>query len=231
MIRCLQQRERVRRGFPGAALPGLVLGLSATPALAASQLADNGTVLAQFAQASGGPAPELKKGDDGATQIEWHGGATVDFYSRSASGGAMLTPYSGGHYHRIGMQSDLRGTAPEGDVSWMQFALTQSDDPSLIMLGNSQINTLNAGRAGKGYRLAFGDVAVNHSTLGANLPLRGILAQRYFGQALVSASAGVIAESWEALADQGRRRMFLKNAYALKAESPFGQNLQAYATV
>ena len=231
MIRCLQQRERVRRGFPGAALPGLVLGLSATPALAASQLADNGTVLAQFAQASGGPAPELKKGDDGATQIEWHGGATVDFYSRSASGGAMLTPYSGGHYHRIGMQSDLRGTAPEGDVSWMQFALTQSDDPSLIMLGNSQINTLNAGRAGKGYRLAFGDVAVNHSTLGANLPLRGILAQRYFGQALVSASAGVIAESWEALADQGRRRMFLKNAYALKAESPFGQNFQAYATV
>ena len=61
--------------------------------------------------------------------------------------------------------------------------------------------------------------------------LRGILAQRYFGQTLVSASAGVIAESWEALADQGRRRMFLKNAYALKAESPFGQNLQAYATV
>ena len=231
MIRCSRQAETIRRGLTSAALPGLVLGLSNSPALATSQLADNGAVLAQFAQASGGPAPELVKGEDGTTQIEWHGNATVDFYSRSASGGATLTPYSGGQFHRIGMQSDLRGTAPEGDVSWMQLALTQSDDPSLLLLGNSQINTLSAGRAGQGYRLALGDVAVSHSSLGANMPLRGILAQRYFGQTLVSASAGVIAESWEALADQGRRRMFLKNAYALKAESPFGQNLQAYATV
>ena len=215
----------------GPALPFALLALAGSPAGAAEGLQDNATVLAQFAQASGGAAPQLVAGEDGATKIEWHGGATVDFYSRSASGGATLTPYSGGHYHRIGMQSDLRGTAPEGDVSWMQFALTQSDDPSAILLGNSQINTLSAGRAGLGYRVAFGDVAVNHSSLGANMPLRGLLAQRYFGQTLVSASAGVIAESWEALADQGRRRMFLKNAYALKAETPFGQNLQAYATV
>jgi len=209
----------------------IVLGLASSSARAGTQFSDNSTVLSQFAQASGAPAPRLAPDEDGATRIEWHGGATVDFYSRSASGGATLTPYSGGHFHRIGMQSDLRGTASEGDVSWAQFALTQSDDPSAIMLGNSQINTLNVGRAGLGYRVAFGDVAVNHSSLGANLPLRGLLAQRYFGQTLVSASAGVIAESWEALADQGRRRMFLKNAYALKAESSFGQNLQAYATV
>jgi hypothetical protein len=116
-------------------------------------------------------------------------------------------------------------------VAWAQFALTQSDDPSVLMLGNSQINTLSAGRAGQGYRFAVGDVAVSHSTLSANTPLRGALAQRYFGQTLLSASAGVIAESWEALADQGRRRMFLKNVYALKAERPFSQYLQAYATV
>jgi len=211
-------------------MPWLMLGLVVQPA-AAGQLADNATVLAQFAQASGTPAPQLVQDEEGATKIEWHGGATLDLYSRSASGGATLTPYSSGRFHRVGMQSDLRGTAREGDVTWMQFALTQSDDPSLIMLGNSQINTLSAGRAGQGYRLAFGDVAVNHSSLGANMPLRGILAQRYFGQTLVSASAGVISESWEALADQGRRRMFLKNAYALKAETPVGQNLQAYATV
>lgn len=211
-------------------MPWVMLCLAAPPAVA-GQLADNATVLAQFAQASGAPAPELVAGEDGATQIEWHGGATLDFYSRSASGGALLTPYSGGHFHRLGLQSDLRGTAREGDVAWMQFALTQSDDPALILLGNSQINTLSAGRAGQGYRVAFGDVAVNHSSLGANLPLRGLLAQRYFGQTLVSASAGVIAESWEALADSGRRRMFLKNVYALKAETPLGQNLQAYATV
>lgn len=203
----------------------------AAPALADAQLADNGTVLSQFAQAAGGPAPQLVQADDGATKIEWHGGATVDYYSRSTSGGAMLTPYSGGHFHRTGMQSDLRGTSPEGDVSWSQFALTQSDDPSVLYLGNSQINTLNAGRAGQGYRFAVGDVAANHSTLGANVPLRGAMAQRYFGQTLLSASGGVIAESWEALADRGRRRMFLKNAYALKAERPFSQNLQAYATV
>jgi hypothetical protein len=95
-------------------------------------------VLAQFAQASGGPAPELVQGEDGATKIEWHGAASVDFYSRSASGGAMLTPYRGGHYHRIGMQSDLRGTAPEGDVAWMQLALTQTDDPAAIRWATSR---------------------------------------------------------------------------------------------
>ena len=226
-----QGKKGVRHGLCHAALPGLVLGLSATQASATAHLADNNTVLAQFAQASGGPAPQLVEADDGATKIEWHGGATVDYYSRSASGGSVLTPYSGGHFHRIGIQSDLRGTSPDGDVSWTQFALTQSDDPSVLYLGNSQINTLNAGRAGKGYRYSVGDVAVNHSTLSANTPLRGAMAQRYFGQTLLSASAGVIAESWEALADQGQRRMFLKNAYALKAERPFGQNLQAYATV
>lgn len=213
------------------ALPGLVLGLSAASAGAGTQLADNATVLAQFSQASGAPAPQLSPAEEGATKLEWHGGATLDLYSRSASGGATLTPYSGGHFHRVGLQSDLRSTAREGDVSWMQFALTQSDDPSVVLLGNSQINTLSAGRAGQGYRLAFGDVAVNHSSLGANMPLRGMLAQRYFGQTLVSASAGVIAESWEALADQGRRRMFLKNAYALKAETPLGESTRGHVTV
>ncbi|MCO5097022.1 MAG: hypothetical protein M9884_06055 [Rhodocyclaceae bacterium] len=223
--------EGVLLGLRLAALPGLVLGLSAPSALAATQLADNSTVLAQFAQAAGGPAPQLVQDEDGATKIEWHGGVTADYYSRSASGGAILTPYSGGHYHRLGVQSDLRGTSPEGDVAWAQFALTQSDDPSVLMLGNSQINTLSAGRAGQGYRFAVGDVAVSHSTLSANSALRGALGQRYFGQTLLSASAGVIAESWEALADQGRRRMFLKNAYALKAERPFGRNFQAYATL
>ncbi len=111
--------QRSRQGKKGldhglrraAALPGLVLGLSATQASATIHLADNQAVLAQFAQASGGPAPQLVETDDGATKIEWHGGATVDFYARSASGGAVLTPYSSGHYHRIGMQSDLRGTS------------------------------------------------------------------------------------------------------------------------
>lgn len=212
-------------------LPAVLLLLSPSPLLAAEHLEDNATVLAQFAQASGGPAPDLVQGEDGATKIEWHGGATLDNYSRSASGGTMLTPYSGGHYHRIGLQSDLRGTAPESDVSWMQFALTQTDDPALIPLGNSQVNTLSAGRAGQGYLVAFGDVAVNHSSLGASLPLRGLLAQRYFGRTLVSASAGVVADSWEALSDRGRRRMFLKNAYALKVETPLGNDFQAYATV
>lgn len=212
-------------------LPCLAFILPAPSASAGVFLADNGSVLAQFAQASGTPAPQLLQEDEGGTRIEWHGGATLDAYTRSASGGGTLTPYTGGHYHRIGLQSDLRGTSPEGDVSWMQFGLTQSDDPSVIFLGNSQVNTLSAGRAGQGYRYALGDVAANHSTLGANAPLRGVLGQRYFGQTLLSAAAGVVAESWEALADLGRRRMFLKNVYALKAETPLGQGLQAYATM
>ena len=122
--RSRQDKKGVRHGLRHAALPGLVLGLSAAPASADPHLADNNTVLAQFAQASGGAAPQLVEAGDGATKIEWHGGATMDYYSRSASGGAVLTPYSGGHFHRIGIQSDLRGTSPEGDVSWTQFALT-----------------------------------------------------------------------------------------------------------
>ncbi len=212
------------------ALPGLLFGMAAPAAADNNHLSDNSTVLAQFAQASGGSAPQLVPAEDGATRIEWHGGVSVDLYSRNAGGGSVLTPYSSGQFHRLGVQSDLRATAIEGDVSWLQFAATQSDDPSVIFVGNSQVNTLSAGRSGLGYRYAVGDVAVNHSVLGANTALRGGLAQRYVGQTLFSASAGVVAESWEALADQERRHMFLKNIYAVKAETPFGQTVQAYVT-
>ncbi|MCC7461324.1 MAG: hypothetical protein IT480_02550 [Gammaproteobacteria bacterium] len=213
------------------ALLWALITLAPAPLLAVDRLDDNAAVLTQFAQTAGGPEPALVRNEDGTTKIEWHGSITVDGYSRSASGDATLTPYSSGEFHRADVQSDLRGTSPAGDVSWMQFALTHSSDPSLIAQGDLQVNTFSIGRAGQGYRVALGDVAVEHSSLGANMPLRGLLAQRYFGRTLVSASAGVVSESWEALADQGRRRMFLKNAYALKAQTPLGQNLQAYFTV
>jgi hypothetical protein len=186
-------------------------------------------VLAQFAQAAGRPAPQLAT-TEGGTRIEWHGGAGLDLYDRSASGSPTLTPYSPGDFYRAVAQSDLRGHSAEGEVSWMQLALTATDDRSVVPLNTLQINTLSLGRVGEGYRVSAGDVPVSYSALGANTAFRGLLAEKYFGPLLVSGSAGVISESWEALDSKDKRRVPLRNAYALKLETPLGGGSKAYLT-
>ncbi len=224
-----KNREAPGGSHGGMAPLWIVAVLVPTAGQAEGRLTDNATVLAQFAQATGAPAPQLAT-TEGGTRIEWHGSAALDGYTRNASGGQVLTPYTGGNFYKAGLLSDLRGHTPEGDTNWFQFSFTATDDRSVLPQGQSQINTLGVGRAGQGYRLMAGDVPVSYSALGANTALRGVLAERYFGDMLLSASAGVISNSWEALEDKDKRLAFLRNAFALKAETTVAQGGKIFIT-
>lgn len=191
-------------------------------------LATNDQALQHWAQASGAPAPVVQQSADGGSQLVWRAGVSYDFYNRNVSGGQLLTPFRSGTFNRLQLQSDLRST--QGDVlNWFQFGATASDDRSVLSTGKV-INTLQAGRTGPGFRIALGDIPVNHSALGTNLGLRGILGQRYFGQTLLSGAAGVVAESWEALNSDERRRTMLRDVYSLKIEHPLSKATSVYVT-
>lgn len=208
----------------------LTCALTGASAAAAdnTMLATNEQALQHWAQASGAPAPAVQQTADGGSQLIWRAGVSYDFYNRNVSGGQVLTPFSNGTFNRMQLQSDLRSTQGE-TLNWFQFGATASDDRSALSMGKV-INTLQAGRTGPGYRIALGDVPVNHSALGTSLGLRGILGQNYFGQTLVSGAAGVVAESWEALNTDARRRTMLRDVYSLKIEHPLSQTTGVYAT-
>ncbi len=218
-------------GAPPARVCVLTCLLTGASAAAADNtvLASNQQALQLWAQASGAPAPAVEQTADGGTKLEWRANVSYDLYSRSVSGGQVLTPFSNGTFNRLQLQSDLRSTTPGNDLNWFLFGATVSDDRSALTAGKV-INTLQAGRTGQGYRVAFGDVPVNYSTLGTNLGLRGILGQRYFGSTLVSGAAGVVAESWEALNERSRRHTLLRDVYAMKVEHPLSEATGVYAT-
>lgn len=231
-----------RRGIKGNSScfqGGLLLALAAGCGTAAAAdlsspavLADNNEVLQAWQQgAGGGQAPDLVQQADGGTTIEWHGGITLDKYVNRSSGGSLLTPGRSGSYYKAEAQSDLRGTAADGDLSYLQLSLTNTDDRSVLSSHPTQINSLLMGRAGKDYQVTLGDVVASYSQLGTSLGLRGIGGQKLFGQSsMFSASAGVLAQSWETLANTVQRTQFLRNVYAGKAETAFGETWRGYVT-
>ncbi len=228
--------KRKPLGFQGVCVLALAAAGCGTAVAADSSntavLADNSEVLQAWQQgAAGGQTPDLVQQADGGTTIEWHGGVTLDKYVNSSSGGNTLTPNRGGSYYKAQVQSDLRGTSPDGDLSYMQLSLTNTDDRSVLSSNPTQINSLLMGRAGKDYQITLGDVVASYSQLGTSLGLRGIGGQKLFGQSsMFSASAGVQAPSWEALANTVPRTQFLRNVYAGKAETAFSEAWRGYVT-
>jgi hypothetical protein len=194
-------------------------------------LADNGQVLSAWQQSAGGAAqPELVKQEDGGTKIEWHGGVTLNKYVNTASGGALQTPQTSGSYYKAQIGSDLRVTSPDGNMSFAQVSLTNSNDRAVLSQYPTQINSLVIGRAGPGYQMSFGDTALNLSQLAGSLGgMRGFLGQKQFGlSTIVSGAAGVISPSWEALEGVVPRTQFLRNAYAAKVETKWGESTQLF---
>ncbi|HET7831422.1 MAG TPA: hypothetical protein VFK88_00505 [Gallionella sp.] len=193
-------------------------------------LADNSEVLQAWQSASGGEMPELAQDPEGGTRIEWHGGITLDKYETNATGGNTLTPLRQGNFYKAQVQGDVRGTNQEGEVSYAQFSATNTDDRAALSHA-TQINSLQFGRMGKGYQVALGDVAASFSALGASLGLRGILAQKQFGQTTLAGTAGVIAESWESLVRSVPRTKLVRDVAAAKLETPVSASTRVFGTV
>lgn len=190
---------------------------------------DNSKALSRWGQLTGTQPPELVEDANGQTRLVWTANGSVDFYSRATSGGDLLTPYANGNFYTIRTNGDIRQLADDS-ASWLQIDVTGSNDRALQPRA-WQMNTLQAGRSGPGYQIALGDVPVSYSTLGANTALRGLSGQQVFGPAALSASAGVIADSWSGLLDRNQRQQLLRNGIAVKGETALAPTTSLFATL
>lgn len=194
------------------------------------QLAQNDQVL-QFWQQSGGTAPELVRQEDGATTIQWKGGASLDVYHNSASGGSTVTPLMSGSYHRLQLQGDLRAMHMNGEQNYLLFSATNTDDPAVLSHApGTQIGTLQLGHSATDYQVAVGDVMADFSSLGSSTGLRGVLVQKQFGDSLISGMAGALANSWEQLAKQVDRTQYIRRVYGAKLDTPIGSSSRVFVT-
>ena len=172
-------------------------------------------------------------------QVEFHGDATLDVYRNSVaspSGNAALTPLRTGTFEKIVLQGDLRSTSAEEDVMYAQGMMTGSNDRSVLARYAGIVNSVQIGRAGAGYQLAFGDVVASFSGLSSNLGLRGATGTKELGALTVTGFAGTVAESWEALTQRNAldglapRTRYLRDVVGAKAEYKIIDGLASFVT-
>lgn len=193
-------------------------------------LAQNDEVIQAWQQA-GGMATELSRREGGGTVIQWKGGATLDAYHNNVSGGSTVTPYGTGDFHKLQLQSDLRVAQPNGELTYLQFSATNTDDRSVLSHApGTQIDALQFGYSATDYLLALGDVTADFSSLGSSAGLRGMLVQKQLGDVLFSGIAGVQAESWEQLSKRVDRTQFLRYVYGAKVDSQVGKHTRLFVT-
>ena len=172
-------------------------------------------------------------------QVEFHGDATLDVYRNSVtspSGNTALTPLRTGTFEKIVLQGDLRSTSAEEDVTYAQGVMTGSNDRSVLARYAGIINSVQIGRAGAGYQLAFGDVVASFSGLSSNLGLRGATGTKELGALTVTGFAGTVAESWEALTQRNAldglapRTRYLRDVVGAKADYKVTNELSGFVT-
>ncbi len=192
---------------------------------------DNQAVLDRFAQATG-QVGRIEADGEGGVRITWEGALSVDLYRRRVEGPPLLTPYRSGGYAQFEFESDRRESDPHGRVRWLRFGAALSDDTAVLPTGQGKVRHLSVGEAGPQHRWAVGDVPVEHSALGIYSPVRGVLAEAMIGAStLVSFSAGTLAESWEALADESHRTLRRRDLATVMLATGLGNDAQAFATV
>lgn len=220
----------LRRNALAAAVGVALYGLAGESRAADIVLAANDQVLAAWQQ-GGGSSPELVQQSDGGTTIQWTGGISVDAYRNSVTGGNTVTALRQGNFYKATAQGDLRSTRADGDIHYLQFSVSNSDDKAVISHApGTQINTLQMGFAGQNYQVALGDVAASFSALGTNAGLRGLLAQRAFGRTTFSATAGVLADSWESLTQAVDPTRYVRNVYGAKLETAVADSAKVFVS-
>ncbi|MBL8310183.1 MAG: hypothetical protein JNL19_07165 [Burkholderiales bacterium] len=196
-------------------------------------------VLQQFAQATAMPAPQISQGADGNTQLTWNTTLDLSVYRNTQSGGAMLNPNAGGGFYKFQFGTDYK-LVTEGDVTrWAQVQLTQSDDRT-VQRFSFFTNKVLLGYSQPGVTVNVGDLALSHSQLSANLPIRGASAQKFLGPLVITGAGGVFGEDWRSVFDRRVRTAYPRESYAMKVGSsptafdtaaPLLKGLEIYATV
>ncbi len=179
-----------------------------------AQAASDEAVLAQFAQATQMPMPQMAQTASGA-QLSWVTTLDLSVYRNTQSAGFALNPNATGNLHRISAGSDYRRVS-EGDVTtWAQAQLTQTNDLTAqrhLFL----VNKVQLGYSQPGFVGAVGDLAVSHSTLGTTLPIRGLQMQKYLGPLVGSFAAGLFVEDWKSAFVKNVRTAYPREAYSAK---------------
>lgn len=184
------------------------------------------------AAASEAGAPVISTGTDGSAKVEWKNNVTAEVYNRlvNSPGGATTSAYRSGTYYRADYQTDLRRTETNNDTDFLQFSLTATDDTSVLSRRSTQINNIQFGRSTEAYYISGGDQAVNFSSLGSALAVRGVQGQAALSDFLLTAYGGVVADSWDSVTNSVPRSTFLRNAFGAKLERNLTETLTVYVT-
>ncbi len=187
--------------------------------------------------------PDIAKAEDGASKLEWRSTLSADAYNNDIKpppappgSPATATPLNTGDFTKAVFATDIRLIEPGGQVNYLQFGLTASNDRSVLSRYHNQINSLQIGRTGQTYQVAAGDAAVSFSQLGTTLGMRGLNMQKQLGDWTLSGYGGVVSESWESLYNrtplnnEPARTRFTRNVVGSKAEYAVMTGLKAYAT-
>jgi hypothetical protein len=223
-------------------MSGAAIAQSSPPP--ASAPAGNDDAIKAWQAASGNqPMPNVVRTEDGASRLEWRSTLSADAYHNDitpppAPPGSLplATPLTTGSFAKTVFATDIRLMEPGGQVNFLQFALTASNDRAVLSRYPNQINSLQIGRTGQGYQIAAGDAALSFSQLGSTLGLRGLNMQRQLGNWTLSGYGGVVSESWEALYNRApldnnpARSRFVRNVVGTKAEYALAPGLKVYAT-
>jgi hypothetical protein len=203
-----------------------LLGLAGcAPVLA--DVDQNQQVLESWAQAAGGAAPALVS-EGGGTRLEWQVQTQSEGYDRNvvtpANTGALHSPFEDGGHSKHSVAFHVRSSDIDGGALFLQSALLASNDRAVLSKYAQQVSSFQLGGTGTNYQWAAGDVAAAYSQLGSNLGLRGLSGQLRLGSMGISAHAGTVAESWEALTKrdplngQPARSSYLRDVYGVKLD-------------
>jgi hypothetical protein len=228
-------------------LTALAAGACAIGVAGPAKGQSNDSLLQQWNQQTGAQGT-LNKGVDG-TQLQWTVNANADLYRNRILSDApntyQLTPLRDGSFYRFDLHSDMRWLRADGAATHLQALFQGSDDRAVLSQHVSQLQNFQAGHAGPGYQLLLGDVAASFSPLGSTLGLRGLLGTTTLGKRFgLSAHAGVVSESWEALINRTprasefegapppmARTRYLRDVWGTKLEYGFDGGWRAFTSV
>jgi hypothetical protein len=221
----------------------LAAGLSA-PVLADEMSADeraqlNQLILAQW-QASSGQSSPAVVADSAGTRLEWKVSPVIEFFKTAvttAGNSQVNSPHANVDAHRSAFGFNLSVSDGQGRATQMQAALLASNARSVLSRYSSQITNVQLGRTGPNYQMMVGDVTANFSQLGSTLGLRGFFGSVKLARLTLSAHAGTVAESWEALSNrtpidgQPARSAYLRDVVGSKVELALTDWITTFLTV
>jgi hypothetical protein len=232
---------RIGLRWPGQALAAVLGALVCAPLAAQTDAGQdpNKQVLQNWQQTAGN-APGLVPAADGGTRIEWKANVAFDVYRNEITAPSAspqtATPLRSGDFQKLQIATEIKLVQPAGDTTYLQASGLGSNDRSVLTRYPDQLTNLQAGRTSQNYKINAGDFAASLSSLGTNLGMRGLSLSRQFESWGVTAHAGTIADSWEALANRRpldatpARSRFLRDAYGVKLDNTVTPEFKAYVS-